>query len=201
MFEAEVWAGGQKVSSSLVSADAYKNGAKTANATTAVKVNFELESAADATFKVYQMNAATVRYYNVRFYELEVVNIDEAVQAVITLIDELPEAGSVAVSDTAKVKEAVDAYEGLTDEQKADVTNREKLDNVLAAYKGKRLGDVDANGEITATDALLALQAAVGKIELEGFDFFAANVDGNEGITATDALLILQRSVGKITSF
>ena len=147
------------------------------------------------------MNAATVRYYNVRFYELEVVNIDEAVQAVITLIDELPEADSVAVSDTAKVKEAVDAYEGLTDEQKADVTNREKLDNVLAAYKGKRLGDVDANGEITATDALLALQAAVGKIELEGFDFFAANVDGNEGITATDALLILQRSVGKITSF
>ena len=201
MFEAEVWAGGQKVSSSLVSADAYKNSAKTANATTAVKVNFELESAADATFKVYQMNAATVRYYNVRFYELEVVNIDEAVQAVITLIDELPEAGSVAVSDTAKVKEAVDAYEGLTDEQKADVTNREKLDSVLAAYKGKRLGDVDANGEITATDALLALQAAVGKIELEGFDFFAANVDGNDKITSNDALLILQRSVGKLTSF
>ena len=201
MFEAEVWAGGQKVASSLVSADTYKNGAKTANATTAVKVNFELESAADATFKVYQMNAATVRYYNVRFFAIEVANIDEAVQAVITLIDQLPEADSVAVSDTAKVQEALDAYDVLTDEQKADVTNRDKLDSVLAAYKEKRLGDVDANGEITATDALLALQAAVDKITFEGFDFFAANVDGNEKITSTDALLILQRSVGKITSF
>lgn len=201
MFEAEVWAGGQKVASSLVSADTYKNGAKTANATTAVKVNFELESAADATFKVYQMNAATVRYYNVRFFAIEVENIDEAVQAVITLIDQLPEADSVAVSDTAKVQEALDAYDALTDEQKADVTNHGKLDSVLTAYKEKRLGDIDANGEITATDALLALQASVGKIEFEGFDFFAANVDGNDKITSNDALLILQRSVGKITSF
>ena len=62
----------------------------------------------------------------------------------------------------------------------------------------QKLGDVNGDGKITATDALLALQKAVGKTDLgSGVGWWAANADGNEVINATDALLILQKSVGK----
>ena len=60
------------------------------------------------------------------------------------------------------------------------------------------LGNVDQSGNITATDALIALQYAVGKVTL-GYDrrlAADANLDGT--VNATDALLILQHSVGKI---
>lgn len=58
------------------------------------------------------------------------------------------------------------------------------------------LGDVNLDGRITSSDALLALQASVGKITLESARQNAADVDKDGSITATDALLILQYSVG-----
>ena len=63
------------------------------------------------------------------------------------------------------------------------------------------LGDVDGNGEIDATDALMALQAATSKIILDDRQTKAADVDGKDGITATDALLILQKATKKINEF
>ena len=63
------------------------------------------------------------------------------------------------------------------------------------------LGDVNLDGHITSSDALLALQASVGKITLESARQNAADVDKDGSVTATDALLILQYSVGKISSF
>ena len=59
------------------------------------------------------------------------------------------------------------------------------------------LGDVDKNGEVTATDALLALQCSVSKIELGYIEQDSADVNEDWAVTATDALLILQCSVGK----
>ncbi|MGI6265211.1 MAG: glycosyl hydrolase family 95 catalytic domain-containing protein [Acutalibacteraceae bacterium] len=59
-------------------------------------------------------------------------------------------------------------------------------------------GDVDQNGEVTAADALMALQAATGKIELNDDQSRAADVDGQPGVTAADALMILQAATGKI---
>lgn len=63
------------------------------------------------------------------------------------------------------------------------------------------LGDVNLDGRITSSDALLALQASVDKITLESARQNAADVDKDGSVTATDALLILQYSVGKISSF
>ncbi|MGI6265012.1 MAG: dockerin type I repeat-containing protein, partial [Acutalibacteraceae bacterium] len=62
-------------------------------------------------------------------------------------------------------------------------------------------GDADGNGEITAADALMALQAATGKIDLTDAQKAAADVDGNGEVTAADALAILQFATGKIESF
>lgn len=57
------------------------------------------------------------------------------------------------------------------------------------------MGDVDGDGDIDSTDARLALQAAVGSIELTNKQKEAADMDGDGKITTTDARLILQKSV------
>ena len=73
----------------------------------------------------------------------------------------------------------------------ADVKEQEKI----------MYGDVDNNGEITVNDALLALQSAVGKIQLSDGQIKAGDVDGTEGLSVSDARLILQKAVGKIEEF
>ncbi len=63
------------------------------------------------------------------------------------------------------------------------------------------LGDVDDDGEITAIDALYALQMSVGINDWSETAHLAANVDGDDEITAIDALYILQMSVGLRENF
>lgn len=64
-----------------------------------------------------------------------------------------------------------------------------------------RPGDVDNNGDITAADALMALQASTSKITLTAAQTLAANVDKIDLVAAADALLILQYSTQKISQF
>lgn len=62
-------------------------------------------------------------------------------------------------------------------------------------------GDVDASGTITVVDALMALQAAAGRITLTDAQKQVASVDARPGVTAYDALLILQRATRFRTLF
>ncbi|MGI6264332.1 MAG: discoidin domain-containing protein [Acutalibacteraceae bacterium] len=62
-------------------------------------------------------------------------------------------------------------------------------------------GDVDESGDVTAADALMALQAATGKITLTDPQTLAADVDAVSGVSAADALLILQKATGKVDRF
>ena len=62
-------------------------------------------------------------------------------------------------------------------------------------------GDINEDGSVTVTDALLTLQAAVGKVDFSDEQILWADVDGKDGVTVTDALLVLQRSVRKIEKF
>ncbi len=71
--------------------------------------------------------------------------------------------------------------------------------SVRHAWRESSLGDVDDNLQITASDALITLQAATKKIVLQ--DDFIADVDGEKGVTAMDALTILQYSTKKIDGF
>ena len=59
-------------------------------------------------------------------------------------------------------------------------------------------GDVVQNGEVTVSDALMALRAAMSLIELEGDQFTAADVDGSYTVTVSDALMILRCAMGLI---
>ena len=63
------------------------------------------------------------------------------------------------------------------------------------------LGDVNSDDHITSSDALMALQASVGKTTLTEKQTLAADVDNDKKVTSNDALLILQYSVGKINKF
>lgn len=75
------------------------------------------------------------------------------------------------------------------------------LGHVSLVKKNVRtMGDVDGKDGVTASDALLALQAATGKVVLDALAAPAADVDGQTGVTAADALLILQCATGKIGS-
>lgn len=57
-------------------------------------------------------------------------------------------------------------------------------------------GDVDLNGVIDSTDALLCLRCALGVMELDEMQFAAADVNGNGQCDSTDALLILRSALG-----
>ena len=61
------------------------------------------------------------------------------------------------------------------------------------------LGDVDENGKIDSTDALVTLQITVGLVTPTATQIKAADVDLNDTINSTDALTILQYIVGLTT--
>lgn len=63
------------------------------------------------------------------------------------------------------------------------------------------LGDVNADGYITAYDASLVLQRAAGLINFDAKQTKAADTSKDGYITAYDASLILQRAAGLITEF
>ena len=63
------------------------------------------------------------------------------------------------------------------------------------------LGDINEDGKVDTTDARLALQHAVGKIQLTESQIFAGDVNADNKVDTTDARLILQKAVGKIDKF
>ncbi len=61
-------------------------------------------------------------------------------------------------------------------------------------------GDVNFDGKINSSDALIVLQASVGSASLDSKGKKAADVNGDGSINSSDALLILRYSVGEIKS-
>ena len=60
------------------------------------------------------------------------------------------------------------------------------------------IGDINNDGEINASDALLALQSLVELIDLNETQTAIADVDDDGDVDAADALMILQCSVDLI---
>lgn len=137
-------------------------------------------------------------------------------------IDALQEASVVVPVDRDELNAAIQAAEAKLADGKV-YANADALRDALTAAKGLSetatqeqvdaaadalndaidgleytLGDVNGDGEVTAADALLALQAATGKVTLSAIENTAADVDTTAGIQANDALMILQAATGKI---
>jgi hypothetical protein len=67
----------------------------------------------------------------------------------------------------------------------------------LDGFPAAECGDANYSGGITASDALIALQAGIGAIGCPGC---VCDVNGNGSTTATDALAMLQAAVGAAVS-
>ncbi len=63
----------------------------------------------------------------------------------------------------------------------------------IAAY---RPGDVNADGQVTTSDARLALRAAIGLDKFSADEAMNADADRSGGITTADARLILREAIG-----
>lgn len=61
-------------------------------------------------------------------------------------------------------------------------------------------GDINGDGYVDAADAMITLQVAVGKVELNDAEFEAADVNGDGWVDAADAVRILRYDAGLIDS-
>ncbi|MBR4868751.1 MAG: hypothetical protein IKU10_06305, partial [Clostridia bacterium] len=142
---------------------------------------------------------------------LKDLDAEEADKAVAKVVDEL--IGALTGDDNDAIRAARDAYNALTEAQKAFVT---KLADLQAAEKAMEdeivipeapadvvidYGDVDGDGMITATDALEILKSVVGKVQFTAEQAAAADTDANGAADAADALNVLKKVVGKISEF
>ncbi len=80
------------------------------------------------------------------------------------------------------------------------------LDDVEVVYVNPpeppyMLGDIDQNGQVQVTDAVLALRWAMGLITLEDVQLLAGDVDLNGEVNITDALMIMRYAMGVINEF
>lgn len=67
---------------------------------------------------------------------------------------------------------------------------------ILSAENAQLPGDVDGSGEVTTSDALLALRFSMGVIGLEGDQLTRADVDKDGDVDSADALMILRAALG-----
>ena len=62
-------------------------------------------------------------------------------------------------------------------------------------------GDLDGNGEVTVSDAIIALRCGMGLTELTGPQLAAGDIDSNGAVDVSDAIMILRRAMGIIDGF
>lgn len=106
---------------------------------------------------------------------------------------------------TVCADEGAGAFLGWFDENGALVSGEEEYwvengsYNELIARFGEAQtvpGDVDGNGTVTVSDAIMALRAAMQLTELDEAGTAAADMDGSGSITVSDAIMILRTAMG-----
>ena len=127
-----------------------------------------------------------------------------ALTAAITGVNTVLADGKAYTADTkTALQTALAAAQAILNDTAATQTQVDEataaLNTALAALQYAK-GDVNGDGKIDITDALMALQAAAGKVTLTATEAAAANADGDAqgAITAADALLILKAATGQI---
>ena len=134
------------------------------------------------------------------------------IQKVVDAITAIGSVDEITKDNAAAKQELVDAAETAVNalistygqDITAEISNYATLADAkekIAEVTAYTLGDANEDGEINASDALLALQHSVKLTELKDAVFSAADVDESGVVDATDALFILQYSVKLIDKF
>lgn len=164
-----------------------------------------LQNLTEIRFSVTDTQSGTVYLDDIQFGmdDVDTVTVNKtALIAAIQTAEAIAEDGKVYASDTQAIlddalAQALDLRDSNTASQAQINAATTALETAMAGLRYEN-GDVDGNGEVTAADALMALQASTQKITLVGLDALAADVDGQAGISANDALMILQAATDKI---
>ena len=93
----------------------------------------------------------------------------------------------------------IDAFDGVSHTYNG-TAEKPYLVTVKVAVDDNSLGDVDGDGVITNKDALMLLQAANDKLNLNEEQFMRADIDKDGVLSAAEAMRILQYVSGKIGS-
>ena len=112
----------------------------------------------------------------------------EAASKVDALIEAI---GTVSVDSEKAIKEAREAFDALTDDQKECVALLNDL--VAAEDLFARLGDVTGDGTVSVADVVRILRFINGKITAAGLDAEAANLNGDPIVDTADAVLICKK--------
>ena len=127
---------------------------------------------------------------------------EEAIAAAEAAIRAIPE--TIDHSSGEAIRAARTAVDALTRQEKQALAEGliERLEQAEAAYAALyTLGDINGDGKIDASDALLCLQHSVQLTTLTDNAAKAADVTRDGTIDASDALKILQYSVGLVKEF
>ena len=92
-----------------------------------------------------------------------------------------------------------DENDNLISDESYHFTSGEEGTVFIARFSGgsePTPGDVDGNGEVAVSDAVLALRAAMGIHELSAEQTAAADMDENGSIEVSDAIIILRVAMG-----
>ena len=153
--------------------------------------NYELLTAAEGNY------SSLVEEYNTMIENA--ATVDEAIEAIPTPVTLASEEAILLAEDT--LASFVDSF----GEEKANlhitkIPDLKEARRLLDEIKNPAVvyGDVNDDGKVTVDDALVVLQGAVGKIQLNDAQKLAGDVDGEAGIGVSDALAVLQKAVGKV---
>ena len=126
-----------------------------------------------------------------------------AANDVTSAINDLPAAEDITTADKTDIEAARKAYDELTDDQKAKVSDATKAkleaaEEALAeAEKPVIKGDVNFDGKINVTDIVKVAAHVKGKKLLDKTAARAADVNGDSIIDVTDIIMIAAHIKGK----
>ncbi len=95
-------------------------------------------------------------------------------------------------SDTPSDSDIPGGDSDIPRDSDSDTPGGDKPGNISGLF----LGDLDDDGEITSSDALIILRASLGMTTLDTDHARRADVDGDGDVTSADALAVLRFSVG-----
>lgn len=93
----------------------------------------------------------------------------------------------------------IDAFDGVSHSYEGTVKEPIRVDVTVVINPTSR-GDLDNDGVITVSDALIALRISAGLQESTPYLKALGDIDGDKSITVADALMILRAAVGLIES-
>ncbi|MBQ9415128.1 MAG: hypothetical protein IJU16_08410, partial [Clostridia bacterium] len=119
----------------------------------------------------------------------------EAIENVIAQIDTLPSTENINIADQAAVEATRDAYDSLTDEQKAMIDD-ETLEKLAAAEDALEIAIADKHAGYNMADAFALYRAASGQIELDAEEYGTGDFDRDGVFNIGDAFMLYRKVSG-----